>query len=81
MIRTQIQITKEQSQKLKRLASRQGISVSELIRRSIDRMIIAGNVPDQDAMRKRAMEAAGKITGPKNLAEDHDIYLEEAYRS
>ena len=81
MIRTQIQITKEQSSKLKRLASRQGVSVAELIRNSIDKMISASNLPDQDAMRKRAIETAGKLTGPNNLSEDHDIFLEEAYKS
>lgn len=81
MIRTQIQITKEQSNKLKRLASRQGVSVAELIRNSIDKMISASNLPDQDAMRRKAIEAAGKLTGPNNLSVDHDIFLEEAYKS
>ncbi|HSQ26166.1 MAG TPA: hypothetical protein VLM80_03475 [Anaerolineales bacterium] len=81
MIRTQILITKEQSQKLKTLASSQGISVSELIRRYIDWIISASNPPDQEDLRLAAMQAAGKIRGPNNLAEDHDPYLEEAYQS
>jgi hypothetical protein len=81
MIRTQIQITKEQSNKLKRLASRQGVSVAELIRNSIDKMISASSLPDQDAMRRKAIEAAGKLTGPNNLSVDHDIFLGEAYKS
>jgi len=39
MIRTQIQLTEEQSAMLKQLSGKQGVSVAELIRRSIDHYI------------------------------------------
>ena len=39
MIRTQIQLTEEQAQRLKTLAAEQGKSVAELIRQSVDETI------------------------------------------
>ena len=41
MIRTQIQITPEQARALKRLAAKEGKSVAELIRISLDSMLQA----------------------------------------
>lgn len=78
MIRTQIQITPEQAQALKRLAAREGKSVAELIRISVDTMLRAGGIKDQDDLRRRAIAAAGKLAGPENLASNHDEFLAEA---
>lgn len=78
MIRTQIQITSEQARALKRLAAKEGKSVAELIRISVDSMLRAGGIKDQDGLRRSAIAAAGKLSGPKNLAENHDDYLAEA---
>jgi len=78
MIRTQIQITNEQARALKRMAAREGKSVAELIRISIDALIRTGGFKDQDELRHRAILAAGKLNGPENLAADHDDFLAEA---
>ena len=78
MIRTQIQITAEQARALKRLAAKEGKSVAELIRISLDDMLRAGGIKDQAGLRRKASAAAGKLLGPKNLAEKHDDYLAEA---
>lgn len=78
MIRTQIQITSEQARALKRLAAKEGKSVAELIRISLDDMLRAGGVKDQEGLRRKASAAAGKLSGPKKLAEKHDDYLAEA---
>jgi hypothetical protein len=77
MIRTQIQITPEQARALKHLASKEGKSVAELIRISINSMLKSGGIQDQDDLRCKAMAAAGKLNGPLNLAENHDDYLVE----
>ena len=77
MIRTQIQITPEQAGLLKHLASKERKSVSELIRISIDSMLKSGGIKDQSDLRRKAMAAAGKLNGPRNLAENHDDYLAE----
>ena len=78
MIRTQIQITPEQARALKRLAAKEGKSVAELIRISLDSMLRAGGIKDQDDLRRKASAAAGKLKGPENLAAAHDDYLAEA---
>jgi Arc/MetJ-type ribon-helix-helix transcriptional regulator len=78
MVRTQIQITNEQARALKRLAAREGKSVAELIRISVDSMLRSSGIKDQDTLRQKAAAAAGKLHGPKNLAADHDDYLVEA---
>jgi 16S rRNA U516 pseudouridylate synthase RsuA-like enzyme len=77
MIRTQIQITDEQARALKRMAAREGKSVAELIRISVDALIRSGGIKDQDELRQRAIHAAGKLNGPENLAADHDDFLAE----
>jgi hypothetical protein len=78
MIRTQIQITPEQASALKRLATKEGKSVAELIRNSLDSMLRTGGIKDQAELRRKAMAAAGKLNGPENLAENHDHFLAEA---
>jgi hypothetical protein len=80
MVRTQIQITDEQARSLKRLAAKEGKSVAELIRISVDNLLRAGGIQDPSIMRQKALTAAGKLSGPVNLAEDHDDYLAEALK-
>jgi len=79
MIRTQIQLTSDQFQSLKRMAAKEKKSVSELIRLSVDAMIPFNGVANQDDLRRRAIAAAGQLRGPENLASNHDDYLSEAY--
>ena len=78
MIRTQIQLTNEQARALKRMAVREGKSVAELIRTSVDDLIRRDGEVDPDELRRRAFQAVGKVQGPQNLAEDHDQFLAEA---
>ena len=78
MIRTQIQITSEQARALKRLAAKEGKSVAELVRLSLDSMLRGGGIKDQEVLRRKAIAAAGKLNGPEDLAENHDAYLAEA---
>jgi hypothetical protein len=77
MIRTQIQITPEQARALKRLAAKEGKSISELIRLSLDDLLRSGSVKNWEDLRRKAGAAAGKLNGPKNLAEKHDEYFAE----
>ena len=78
MIRTQIQLTNEQARALKRLAAKEGKSVAELIRVSVDDLIRRGGNPAPEELRQRALNAVGMLNGPENLATDHDAYLAEA---
>ncbi len=78
MIRTQIQITPEQARALKRMAAREGKSVAELIRNSVDAVLRTGGIQDQADIRRKAIEATGKLSGPVELSDKHDDYLAEA---
>lgn len=79
MIRTQIQLTEEQAAALKRIARRRGVSISALIRESVEATIADG---DRAAAWRRALAAVGSIQGDgADVARDHDRYLDEAYRS
>lgn len=79
MIRTQIQITPEQARALKRLAAREGKSVAELIRLSVDSMLKTSRMKDYDELRRKAIAAAGKLNGPVDLAANHDDFLAEVF--
>jgi len=78
MIRTQIQITSEQARALKRRAAKEGKSIAELIRISLDDMLRAGGIKNQEILRRKASAAAGKLHGPNDLTERHDDYVAEA---
>ena len=81
MIRTQIQLTKEQAQTLKTLASEQGKSVAELIRMSVDDLIRKTISVSDAERRRRAIAAAGRFhSGRSDISVEHDKYLEEAYQ-
>ena len=82
MVRTQIQLTEQQSAKLKELAAEYDVSAAELIRRALDQFISAavpGAISDEE-QRRMALEFAGKYpSGVRDLSENHDIYLAEIY--
>jgi hypothetical protein len=83
MIRTIVQLTEEQSRTLKEMSAEYNMSVSELIRRSVDLLTQTQPTPrSREGIRQRAIAAAGFIkdpSGPHDLAASHDAYLEEIY--
>lgn len=80
MVRTQIQLTDEQSRALKSLAAQRGVPVAELIRQSVDSFLRSSIGLDERERRRRAMEAAGKFrSGKSDVSISHDYYLTEAY--
>ena len=80
MIRTQIQLTKEQAETLKTISREKGISVAELIRRSIDNFIRSTGQLTPDEKRRRALSVVGQFqAGVTDLSTEHDRYLAEAY--
>jgi hypothetical protein len=82
MIRTQIQLTEEQSEALKQLAAREGKTVAELVRLGVDQLIRSRRVVDPGELRRRALAVAGKFhSGDEDLSAEHDRYAAEAFES
>lgn len=80
MVRTQIQLSDAQAAALKARAAKEQVSMSELIRRSVDRMLAADEPADREEIRRRALAAIGSVhSGAADLSADHDRYLAEAY--
>jgi predicted DNA-binding protein len=73
MIRTQIQFEKKTYEALKSKSNETGKSISEIVRRALDRSIAAQEVDQKWA---RALNSMGKFSsGLNNLAEKHDDHL------
>ena len=82
MQRTQVQLTVEQIESLRAIASRENVSISEVVRRAVNALAQAGPVPSVAELRGRAMEASGRYSsGSTDVAKRHDDYLSETYRS
>ena len=80
MIRTQIQLSEEQADSLKSLAKAEGVSMAELIRRSVDQYLQAKQQPDLAELRRQAVNIVGKYaSGIGDVSENHDRYLAEIY--
>lgn len=78
MVRIQVQLTEQQVAGLKRLASRRGVSISELVRQSVDALLGGPQAEQERVRRERAQAAAGRFrSGLGDLAEAHDRYLLE----
>lgn len=81
MLRTQVQLTEEQVRKLRRAARAHGLSVAEIIRRCIDRVIDA-ELPDRRERFARAARLVGAFRdreGARDVSTEHDAYLEQAF--
>jgi hypothetical protein len=80
MVRTQIQLTEEQAAAVKELAQRQGRSMAEIIRESLQIHLRSHGVIDREALKRRAVAAAGRFrSGRPDLSRDHDRYASEAF--
>jgi Arc/MetJ-type ribon-helix-helix transcriptional regulator len=80
MVRTQIQLTEEQSRALKKMASSRHLSISELVRQGVD-VVLRSNVSiDASEKRKRALAIIGKYrSGKREISREHDKHLAEVY--
>lgn len=80
MVRIQVQLTEKQSKALRQIALREGISMAEVIRRALDKVIEYQYLPDRYELKKRAMAAAGSVhSNITDLSSNHYQYLEEIY--
>lgn len=80
MVRTQVQLTDEQGRRLRAVAREDGVSMAEVVRRSIDRAL-SERPSSRAALYAGAARLVGAFADPEaatNLAADHDRYLEDA---
>lgn len=81
MIRTQIQLTEEQADGLKKIASEKRLSIAKLIRQAIDSLLKTSSTADVEEKKQRALAAAGTFrSGVSRLSTRHDEHLAEAYK-
>ena len=78
MVRTQVQLTKEQAAELKRLALERGVSVAELVREGVSKVLRESRGPSREERKRRALAAVGRFRGPSDLSERHDHYFAES---
>ena len=79
MIRTQITLTEEQHRRLARVARARGVSMAEVIRQAVDRV-----VPDESQERRQRWERALAVVGSHrsglpDVAEEHDAHLPDRW--
>lgn len=80
MVRTQIQLTNAQSRLLKTLAREEGVSIAELIRRSVDQYLRRQQVQDRAELKQRSLSLLGQYSSESpDLGENHDVYLADIY--
>jgi metal-responsive CopG/Arc/MetJ family transcriptional regulator len=79
MVRTQIQLTKEQVAQLKELAHEGNESIAAIIRKALDQYL-AKQQPKHHTLYRQAMYVVGKYqAGVHDLSVNHDRYLEEEF--
>ena len=79
MIRTQIQLERDQYERLKELAARQSKSFAQLVREGVDHVLEA---EERESGWDRFLTAVGSFRAEDDaadVAERHDAYLADAY--
>ncbi|HEY8477727.1 MAG TPA: ribbon-helix-helix protein, CopG family [Chloroflexota bacterium] len=78
MVRTPVQLTEKQAAALRALALRRGVSVAEIIRQAVERILEESEATEQW---RRASAVVGRYRDTmSDVASRHDAYLDEAYR-
>jgi hypothetical protein len=69
-------------ERIKRVARERGVSMAELIRQGMEYYLDSQGPVGHAERVRRAIEAAGRFSsGKSDVSEEHDRYLQEAYRS
>ena len=83
MVRTHVQFSRKQLERIRAIARRQGISIAEVVRSAVDRYS-EQKAPDaaEAALRARALAVTGRYgSGHSDTSADHDRHLARAYRA
>jgi len=80
MVRTQIQLTEGQVERLKEYAARKGVSMTEVIRQSVE-LFLASESKKEEKLYIKGKKAAGKYSSEiLDLARKHDQYFLEDFK-
>ena len=79
MIRTQIQLTDQQAERLAQMAHERHVSVAAIVREAVD-LFMAAASPSRRELWLRAEESVGRYgSGPNRASEAHDAHLDEIF--
>lgn len=82
MVRTQVQLTEEQAERLRDLAHDRGTSMAALVRDAVDRYLTTEPGISRQERKQRIMELAGRFnSGCSDVSERHDEYFADAIES
>jgi predicted DNA-binding protein len=80
MVRTQIQLTEEQSTAVRELARREQRSMADLVRESIEARLRQPGFEDREGLKRRAIAVIGRFrSGVADLGSQHDRYAAESF--
>ena len=80
MVRTQIQLTENQLNSLRRLSASSGRSIADLIREAVELCLQKQGTSDFEERIQRGLGVAGKFSsGAHDVSRRHDDYLAEAF--
>jgi len=80
VIRTQIQLTEDQVNALRKLSLSRHLSIAELIRQAVDNILKSSTAIDREERKKKAIDTAGRFSsGKHDIAREHDKYLAETF--
>lgn len=81
MVHTQIHFRDEQLSALQSRATRDGVSISALVRQAVDAWAKAEFAEPREDRLRRALDASGRFaSGLQDVAEKHDAYLADDFR-
>jgi hypothetical protein len=79
MVRAQVQFTEEQLAALRGIAAKEGVSVSQVVRESVNLLLQDRRRPSRQELIRRSLEAVGLFrSGTGDLSTRHDEYFAEA---
>jgi hypothetical protein len=81
MVRTQIQLTPDQYDALRRLSSETGRSLADLVRQGVDTFLSGQGGKSREERVERALRLTGRFSsGTPDGSRNHDRHLAEAFR-
>ncbi len=81
MVRTQVQLSEQQLQALRKLSATTGRSIAGLIREGVDHYLNSQKGASRQHQIERALRAAGRFSsGSADGSAQHDRHLAEAFR-